>query len=247
MNTTYITAIAILIFAFIACTPKMAVQQAQPVNIEATDKKGNLILLGKTTRERLARAPFDAWYTKNFESYVVDSATASQVKPHLRNKRFVLFMGTWCGDSRREVPRMYKILDYCRVKPTQIQLINLNNSDTAYKQSPQHEEQGLNIRRVPTLLIFEDQREVGRVVESPVASLEKDLLAIVTGQPYEHRYKHLTPEPAKMADSTRIQPPAPSKSTGKASWHGNNPPVNSFLSPTGEFNSFTYFWCLKFI
>ncbi len=25
-------------------------------------------------------------------------------------------MGTWCGDSRREVPRMYKILDYCQVK-----------------------------------------------------------------------------------------------------------------------------------
>ena len=236
MNTTYITAIATLFFIFISCTPKLANQQSHPVNVTATDKKGNLILLGKTDRERLAQAPFDTWYTKNYNSYVVDSTTANQVKPLLRNKRFLLFMGTWCGDSRREVPRIYKILDYCRVKPTQIQLINLNNSDTAYKQSPQHEEQGLNIRRVPTLLIFEDQREVGRMVESPVTSLEKDILANVTNQPYEHRYKHLTPQPAKMADSTV-----------KASAYGNNPPVNSFLSPTGEFNSFTYFWCLKFI
>ena len=106
-------------------------------------------------------------------------------------------MGTWCGDSRREVPRLYKILDYCNVKSSQIQLITLNNSDTAYKQSPGHEERGLNIRRVPTLLIFENQREVGRVVESPVTSLEKDILAIVTGQPYEHRYKDpVTPKPA---------------------------------------------------
>jgi hypothetical protein len=76
-------------------------------------------------------------------------------------------------------------------------LITLNNSDTAYKQSPGHEERGLNIRRVPTLLIFENQREVGRVVESPVTSLEKDILAIVTGQPYEHRYTDLVnPKPA---------------------------------------------------
>jgi hypothetical protein len=197
MKSTYITVIVISIFVIAACTPKMANQPAQPVNIETTDKNGNLILLGKCSRERLAQPPFDVWYTKNFAAYTVDSSTANQIKPLLKNKRFLLFMGTWCGDSRREVPRMYKILDYCNVKPSQIQLITLNNSDTAYKQSPGHEEQGLNIRRVPTLLIFENQREVGRVVESPVTSLEKDLLAIVTGQPYEHRYKNLNnPKPA---------------------------------------------------
>lgn len=240
MNSTYITVITTLFLLFTACTPKMASQ-------EATDKKGNLMLLGKTSRQRLAAAPFDAWYTNNYNNYVVDSITANQVKPLLRNKRFLLFMGTWCGDSRREVPRMYKILDYCRVKPTQIQLINLNNSDAAYKQSPQHEEQGLNIRRVPTLLIYEGEREVGRVVESPVTSLEKDILAIVTGQPYEHRYKHLTPQPAKMTDSVQAQPAAALQNAAELRPHGNNTPVNSFLSPTGEFNSFTYFWCLKFI
>ena len=197
MKSVHITVIAISIFVLAACAPKMATQQTQPVNTEIIDKKGNLILLGKCTRERLARAPFDVWYTKNFDTYTVDSATANQIKPLLKNKQFLLFMGTWCGDSRREVPRIYKILDYCWVKPSQIQLITLNNSDTAYKQSPGHEERGLNIRRVPTLLIFENQREVGRVVESPVTSLEKDILAIVTGQPYEHRYKDLiNPKPA---------------------------------------------------
>ncbi|AEW00621.1 hypothetical protein Niako_4361 [Niastella koreensis GR20-10] len=197
MKSVHITVIAISIFVLAACTPKMAGKPAQTINLEATDKKGNLILLGKCTRERLVRAPFDVWYTKNFEAYTVDSTTANQIKPLLKNKQFLLFMGTWCGDSRREVPRLYKILDYCRVKPSQVQLITLNNSDTAYKQSPGHEERGLNIRRVPTLLIFENQREVGRVVESPVTSLEKDILAIVTGQPYEHRYKDpITPKPA---------------------------------------------------
>jgi len=207
MRPTYITIITISIFIIAACTPKMSSQASQAVNIEATDKKGNLILLGKSTRERLAQPPFDVWYTKNYEAYTVDSNTAIQIKPLLKNKHFLLFMGTWCGDSRREVPRMYKILDFCRIKESQIQLITLNNSDTAYKKSPGHEEQGLNIRRVPTLLIFENQREVGRVVESPVTSLEKDILAIVSGQPYEHRYKNLEAlKPADMADSRRLQP-----------------------------------------
>jgi hypothetical protein len=206
MNSTYITVIAILFFAISACTPKMASQPAQQLNIEATDKRGNLILLGKSTRERLAQAPFDSWYTKNYESYTVDSNAAARLKPLLKNKRFLLFMGTWCGDSRREVPRMYKVLDQCQINASRIQLINLNNSDTSYKQSPGHEEQGLNIRRVPTLLIFEKDREVGRIVESPVTSLEKDMLAIVSGQPYEHRYKNLaSPKPAIMPDRAKVQ------------------------------------------
>jgi hypothetical protein len=217
MYATHITITVIFLLVITACSPKISVHQTNPVNMEATDKRGNLILLGKTTRERLAQAPFDSWYTKNYESYNVDSNSAAQAKPLLGNKRFLVFMGTWCGDSRREVPRMYKILDYCQVKPSQIQLINLSNSDTAYKQSPGHEEQGLNIRRVPTLLIFEGQREVGRVVESPVTSLEKDILAIVTGQPYEHRYKHPgTTKTANMTDTPRLQPAALPRNTGKA-------------------------------
>lgn len=203
MKHIHIAIIAIFLFA---CTHKMTSRQTQPVNIEATDKRGNIILLGKSTRDRLAQPPFDVWYTKNLDGYTVDSITTTQLKPLLQNKQFLLFMGTWCGDSRREVPRMYKILDHSQVKPSQIQLINLNNSDTAYKQSPTHEERGLNILRVPTLLIFENGREVGRVVESPVISLEKDILAIVTGRPYEHRYKNRgNAQPAKIADTSRSQ------------------------------------------
>ena len=87
MQFIHITAIAIFIFITTACTHKMASQATQPVNMEATDKKGNLILLGKTTRERLAQAPFDVWYTKNYEAYTVDSNTASQIKPLLKNKQ----------------------------------------------------------------------------------------------------------------------------------------------------------------
>ena len=209
MKSIYITVITIVIFVIAACSPKMASQHAAPGNVEAIDKRGNLILLGKSTRERLAQPPFNDWFTKNYAAYTIDSNTANQIKPLLKNKQLLLFMGTWCGDSRREVPRMYKILDYCQVKPSQVQLVNLNNSDTAYKQSPGHEERGLNIRRVPTLLIFENQQEVGRVVESPVSTLEKDILAIVTGQPYEHRYKNGTSaKPVNIADSARSQQPA---------------------------------------
>lgn len=55
--------------------------------------------------------------------------------------------------------------------------------------------------------IYENKREKGRVVESPVTSLEKDIMAIVTGKPYEHRYKNAgNPKPATTTDTARLRP-----------------------------------------
>ena len=56
----------------------------------------------------------------------------------------------------------------------------LSNQDSVYKQSPAHEERGLEIHRVPDLDSIEKGREIGRIVESPVLSLERDLLAIAS-------------------------------------------------------------------
>ena len=103
-------------------------------------------------------------------------------------------MGTWCGDSRREVPRMLKILDYCGIKPEQVKIVMVSNADSLYKQSPNHEERGLNILRVPTLIVYENTTEINRVIEYPVESLEKDLLRIMSKQPYKPNYSFTKPQ-----------------------------------------------------
>ena len=46
-------------------------------------------------------------------------------------------------------------------------------------------EKGLNIYRVPTIIVKSNDKELGRIVESPSKSLEQDLLAILKGEPYE--------------------------------------------------------------
>lgn len=194
-----------IIIAFIIALALPGNSEAQTTyNIEATDKNGNLFLLGKSTRQRLQQAPFESWFNSNYDTYAIDSATANQVRSLLKGKRFVIFMGTWCGDSRREVPRIYKLLDYCGIPPSQIELVNVDFHDTAYKQSPTHEERGLDIHRVPDLLIYEKDKEIGRVVESPVNSWEKDLLQILQGQAYTPGYKAV-PHLAAQFKSTGIK------------------------------------------
>lgn len=171
----------ILAFVFVSAT-------SQPLNKISKDRNGNPMLEGCCTREALLQEPFASWFVPNYNSYKVDSLTAVQLKPYIANKTFVLFLGTWCGDSKREVPRLYKIFDYCGIQPEQIKLVMVSNHDTAYKKSPTHEEQGKNILRVPTLLVLENGNEISRFVEYPVESLEKDLLFMLSRKGYKHAY-----------------------------------------------------------
>jgi len=100
----------------------------------------------------------------------------------------LVFMGTWCGDSKREVPRLLSVLDYCHFRNEDLKMVMVSYRDGAYKQSPKHEERGRNIFRVPTIIVYVGNKELGRIIESPKQSLEKDLLSILKGEQYKPNY-----------------------------------------------------------
>ena len=174
--------------SFVSCRSSFATRSGQPVNLEAKDSRGNPELLGVCTEERLTRAPYDSWFVKNYNAYTLDSATADRLKGSLKGKSFVIFMGTWCGDSKREVPRIFRILRYAGIAPSSVQLVMVSDADSLYKQSPGHEEKGRDIFRVPDLIVLDHGRELGRIIESPVVSLEKDLLSVTGGEAYQPHY-----------------------------------------------------------
>lgn len=189
------------------------------LNKEVVDEKGNPQLLGICTRAALLQPPYNSWFVKNYDDYTLDSATANRLRISLTGRRLTIFMGTWCGDSRREVPRIYKILDYCGIDSSAVQLIMVSAADSAYKQSPGHEERGRDIFRVPDFIVQDQDRELGRIIESPVISLEKDLLLLAANEGYTPQYPGANrlmrifreEEPAKMEEqlpelAARIRP-----------------------------------------
>lgn len=151
---------------------------------ESTVKTNPTMLIGKQDREALTKAPFDSWFEKNYESYRVDDESLKKLKPLLTDVEIKVFMGTWCGDSKRETPRFYKIMDAAGVKGKQFTLITMNRS----KKTPDNFEEGLNITNVPTFIFYKDGKEINRIVEYPIESLEKDMIAILSGESYKHAY-----------------------------------------------------------
>lgn len=188
---SYFIIIIITLFTTSSCSVNKNIATPILVNQLAKDSQGNDMLTGKCTRSALLQFPFVNWFKPNYDSYVVDSFTCNFVKPLLAGKSITIFMGTWCGDSKREVPRVLKMLDCCGVSEKDLTLIMVSNKDTLYRKSPQHEEVGRNIVRVPTIIIEQKGVEVGRIVEFPKTSLEKDMLSILRKENYEPNYHDL--------------------------------------------------------
>ena len=138
------------------------------------------MLVGLSNRGGLQQDSFSVWFNKEYGAYALNNEAVQVINNDSKNLSIMLFMGTWCGDSRREVPRIYRILDAVNFDESRLTLINMNRE----KNSPDGEETGLNIHHVPTLILYKNSSEIGRVIESPIQSLEEDMAAIINGEKY---------------------------------------------------------------
>lgn len=148
------------------------------------DTSGNLV--GIAVKSSFLQAPYNNWFSENYEDYKVDKETVKKLKPLLKGVTIKAFMGTWCGDSKQETPVFYKILDDVSFNYNRLQMVAVNRQ----KKTPDNLQKGLHIKRVPTFIFYKKGKEIGRFVEYPVESMEKDFVKILSGQNYKHPYSN---------------------------------------------------------
>lgn len=173
-------------FFFAAISSSLFAQKKVNQTYMDEDKKH---LIGLSTRAALMEAPYNEWFEKSYNAYETKTAMLNKSKGKTDNLEIKIFMGTWCGDSKRGVPAFYKVADEIGIDESAITLINLHNASEQYKQSPNGEEKGLNIHRVPTFICYKNGVEIGRIVESPVTDYETDLAQILNDMPSAPNYK----------------------------------------------------------
>lgn len=144
------------------------VKQAQP--------EEKPVIVGETTRAAIEAAP--EWMSAEAEAQPDPEAckALAAVPP---GAEVTVFLGTWCGDSLREVPRFWKAIDLAGTDvPFSIHYIGVDRQ----KKEPSAPVTNNDIRYVPTFIVYREGREVGRIVEESPHGIEKDLLALLTGQ-----------------------------------------------------------------
>lgn len=146
-------------------------------------------LLNEISLAQLQAVPYANWYKINYEAYEPNIRVVDELKKKKLDEYSIkIFFGSWCGDSKRELPKMMKVLDQISFPSKNIVLIGVDDSLEVYKQSPQKLEAGLNVFRVPTFIIYKGKTEVQRLVEYPAESTERDLLKIFSKAGYTPNY-----------------------------------------------------------
>jgi hypothetical protein len=101
-------------------------------------------------------------FQRGYEAYQPDLETVARIASAAPNARMVVVAENWCGDSRRLVPAMARIVE--QLPGWQVEVHTWND-----------------VRAIPTFIVYRGERELGRIVErTRHGLLEDDLLHIVT-------------------------------------------------------------------
>jgi thiol-disulfide isomerase/thioredoxin len=149
---------------------------AQVLNQSLVDPVRNKeILIDYVNREGLQTGEFESYYKAEYNNYTVDDDAIRQLKESLADYEIVIVLASWCIDSKEQVPRFLKLLDLAAYPEDSLLMLAVDSD----KQARDVETDFLDIERVPTFIIYKQGVEQGRIVETPVKSLELDLLRIL--------------------------------------------------------------------
>lgn len=130
-----------------------------------------------TVTQAAIEAALPAWAEERRAAQVDATASAAlaRVAP---GAELVVVLGTWCGDSKREVPRLWRALELAGAVPFTVTYLGVDRA----KEAPGGVVDGLDVRYVPTFVVRRDGAEVGRVIEGAAEGVEVALLALLRGE-----------------------------------------------------------------
>jgi thiol-disulfide isomerase/thioredoxin len=132
-----------------------------------------LVLNGKINQKDLIEK--FPWFEDNYKRYFPNDSIINQIKEFPYELKVLVFMGTWCDDSKNEVPKFFKISQALQFHENQVKLIAVDRN----KHCDSIDISSYKIELVPTFIFYKNEKEIGRIIESPKETLEKDLLKIM--------------------------------------------------------------------
>ncbi|AHF16074.1 TlpA family protein disulfide reductase [Niabella soli] len=133
------------------------------------------MLLGHISDSLLKEDSSFKWFTETQHIYEPQKAVVKKLADKRGKIHFTVFMGTWCPDSRYVIPRFYKIIEASGINKNKITLTAVDRS----KMDKNNEAARLKVTHVPTIIVYDQTKELGRVVEyGETGRFDEELAAI---------------------------------------------------------------------
>ena len=134
------------------------------------------VLRGNINKFLLIHDTSFKWYKTNQAGYLPDTAILNTFVRNKNKLQFVLFGGTWCDDTQFILPRFFKIQEMAEVPEDHITFFGVNRDKKALGNIAA----AFDIINVPTIIVMEEGKELGRVVEyGKTGNWDKELADII--------------------------------------------------------------------
>ncbi len=133
------------------------------------------MLMGYCDKEGLQKGEYGAYFDSQYDIYKPSQGIISKLQNKLNDYEITIVLGTWCIDSKREVPHFYRVINEAGYNDKRVKVIAVDKR----KEAVLVDISKMNIEKVPTFIIYKDDKEVGRIIETPKKTLEHDLWKII--------------------------------------------------------------------
>jgi hypothetical protein len=169
-----VTTILLLLIGQFSFTGSWA--QQLKLNQKVIDPLSNHeIMIGYCTLAGMTDSAFNAAFISEYDIYNPNKEVIASLFPKLEDVTVTIVLGTWCSDSREQVPRFMRVFDLLEHAFPDPALICVDREKKAGEVSLE----GLNILKVPTFIVYRKGKEVGRIIETPATTMENDFLEIL--------------------------------------------------------------------
>ncbi|MEO7306537.1 MAG: thioredoxin family protein [Ferruginibacter sp.] len=116
------------------------------------------------------------WFVQNQAGYRPDTATLNAFERAKGKYQFVVFGGTWCEDTQFILPKFFNLQEKSGTPDEAVTFFGVDRS----KNSLGNIAKAFNITLVPTIIVMQSGKEIGRVVEyGKTGKWDKELASIL--------------------------------------------------------------------
>ena len=151
---------------------------AQARNAKVKDPKLNNkeVAIGYWDTKGLGEGEFGLYFGSQYELYDPADKYIEKMQGSINNLDITIVFGSWCSDSKIQMGRFFKVLKEAGYNDMHLKIIGVNRDKNALSVNIEN----LGIESVPTFIVYQSGKELGRIIETPKKSLEKDLAKIVS-------------------------------------------------------------------
>lgn len=148
---------SVFLFIGLLCSGSLWAQPYETLS----ERPGEKTLKGHLSRQVLETDTSFKWYATNYAQYKARPDARENIRKQKDSVDILAFMGTWCEDSHMIIPQLIALLDSAGYPKEKFSLIGVDRN----KKTTGRLAETLNITKVPTILVFKNGKEMGRIVE----------------------------------------------------------------------------------